>query len=232
MIDVILTQYKRNNLEKQIDAILAQEPSNLISNIFVWQNESHVDISDILSKYPQVQHIHCKQTNFKYHGRFTVPLLSSNDFYAIFDDDTIPNKRWLEHAVYYAKKGCIVGGNGRFYSGKPGVGLCDGTYNSDPIECDVVGHCWVFERKAMEYMWKHLPQTYENGEDIQLCCGGKLYGDYKIIIPPQPRNNPDVWCDTQPQLGSDEHASWKRENHNEQRKKLFDSWIRKGWKPL
>ena len=71
-INVILTVWKRNNLEEQLEAIQNQTAD--IDTVYVYQNESHVDISHLKSKY-NFQHVHMKDTNFKFHGRFTLPLL-------------------------------------------------------------------------------------------------------------------------------------------------------------
>ena len=63
---VILTQYKRNHLEKQLVQMGKQtiKPDYLV----VFQNESHIDISGLKEKY---KFIHIKSDyNTKYFGRF------------------------------------------------------------------------------------------------------------------------------------------------------------------
>ena len=72
MINVILTVWKRNNLEEQLEMISKQTAD--ISDVYVYQNESHFDISHLKSKY-NFKHVHSKDMNFKFHGRFTLPLL-------------------------------------------------------------------------------------------------------------------------------------------------------------
>ena len=49
MINVILTVWKRNNLEEQLEMISKQTAD--ISDVYVYQNESHFDISHLKSKY-------------------------------------------------------------------------------------------------------------------------------------------------------------------------------------
>ena len=48
-ISVILTVYKRNYIDEQLRRIYAQTVD--ISNVYVYQNESHIDISHLKEKY-------------------------------------------------------------------------------------------------------------------------------------------------------------------------------------
>ena len=77
-INVILTVWKRDNLKVQLDAIQNQTAN--INEIYVYQNESHVDINYLKKDY-KFNHVHSVDVNFKFHGRFTLPLL----FNSLFD---------------------------------------------------------------------------------------------------------------------------------------------------
>ena len=80
-------------------------------------------------------------------------------------------------------------------------------------------------------MWRDPAVTFENGEDIQLCAACKVYGNIDSYFPRQSQEDPMVWGDLkQQQLGTDEHASYKRTGHGETREKLFEHWMSKGWK--
>jgi hypothetical protein len=71
---VVLTQYKRNNLEKQLEQINNQtlKPDYLV----VFQNENHVDISYLKEKY---NFIHVKSDfNTKFFGRFAICKINLN----------------------------------------------------------------------------------------------------------------------------------------------------------
>ena len=61
-ISVILTVWNRNNLATQLEYITNQTAD--ISDIYVYQNESHVDITSLKDKY-NFKHIHSKDVNFK-----------------------------------------------------------------------------------------------------------------------------------------------------------------------
>ena len=69
MINVILTVWKRNNLELQLKAI-EQQTAN-VNEIYVYQNESHIDIEHLKEKY-KFNHVHSKDVNFKFHGRYRI----------------------------------------------------------------------------------------------------------------------------------------------------------------
>ena len=46
---VILTVWKRNNLEEQLKSVLNQ--TSELADIYVYQNESHIDISHLKNQY-------------------------------------------------------------------------------------------------------------------------------------------------------------------------------------
>ena len=224
-ISVILTVWKRNNLATQLEYITNQTAD--ISDIYVYQNESHVDITSLKDKY-NFKHIHSKDVNFKFHGRFVLPLLFDTTYTAIFDDDTMPNKGWLDHCKKLCEeKNCIVGANCRTHDDSIELNCGDG--NTDPVECDIVGHCWFFKTKWIHYMWREKPISYDNGEDIHLCATCNIFGGIKTYFPAQPNDQPEVWGDAHQQFGMDEHASYKRNDHNKQRHDLYSYWIDKGW---
>lgn len=224
-VSVILTVWKRNNLERQLKAIYEQTAN--IEQIYVYQNENHIDISYLKDKYNFI-HIHSKDKNFKFHGRFTLPLLFETEYTAIFDDDTIPNKRWIEHSTNLVKeKNCIVGANARKYydsSFDPFVG------NNEPLKCDIVGHCWVFKTAWIHYMWREKPPRYDNGEDIHFCATCQIYGNIECYYPSQRVSEPETWGDTQRELGTDKYATWRTfSNHDSTRYALYEYWIERGW---
>lgn len=224
-ISVILTVWKRDNLEKQLEAIKNQTEN--VVDVYVYQNESWIDVSKLKSKY-NFTHIHSDK-NFKFHGRFTIPLLLDTKYTAIFDDDTIPANNWLTHCKKLCdSRNCIVGANYRNYNGNGG-GLCDGKYNNEPIKGDIVGHCWFFKTEWIHYMWREKAYTFENGEDLHFCASCKIHGDIDSYLPTQTINERNNWGDTTPVLGSDEHSTWKTPTHNSIRKELYEYWQKKGW---
>lgn len=239
-ITVILTVWKRNNLVEQIRHIINQ--SKRPYQIWIYQNESHVDIQipkDIKEEY-NISHIHSKDTNFKFHGRFALPLLCDTEYIAIFDDDTMPGVKWLENCLDTSKRNnCIVGANGRTMkegfensSGQHMLAYGDGKPVEREMEVDFVGHCWFFKSEWCRNLWKDKPYSWDNGEDIHFAASCQIYEKIKCFIPKMPMNDRGLWGDTKPHLGSDHHASWRKGSHAKLRSEVVNFWYKKGWKPL
>lgn len=230
---IILTVYKRNNLEEQIEKILGQQ-GIIIKNIFVFQNESHVDVTDTIKKYQHydVKHIHNTNVNTKFHGRFTVPLWCPTQYWAIFDDDTMPNPQWLLYAAEKSLEynGAIIGANGRWADKSGGVGD-GGTVQSDTF-VDTVGHCWVFPQERIYTMFRDPSFTLDNAEDIHFCCAAMLYDDVRCVVPRLTPYDTSTWPDTNNSLGHDEHATYKNPEHKNLREGCYEYWKQLGWKPL
>jgi len=236
-ITVILTVWKRNNLEKQLKCIFDQtiKPKEII----IFQNENHVDIKGIVNKY-KLTHIQSNK-NLKFHGRFSLPLLLTTEYCVIYDDDTISNKKWFENCIRLIKeKNCIVGGNGRtlaptYFNGAMYSRLSGGgRMEPADIKVDFVGHCWFFKTEWIKYMWQNKTYSFDNGEDIQFCASAKIYGNIDSYVPIMPENDKTLWGDIeQSKLGTDQYATFKtQKNHNNLRQQIIKYWIDKGWKPL
>lgn len=220
---VIMSAYKRNYFKEQIEAIKAQE-GVIIKKILLWQNENHVDTS-FLREYG-VEIIQ-SDSNIKYHGRFALPLLfDSIEYTAIFDDDTIPAKGWLQNAIRCVdEKNGIAGQNGRTYNPNTklytGVGD-DGSCPSD-IKVDLVGHCWVFKTEWVRFLWVQKQVSYETGEDIQFCMSAKYHGGISsYCVKQEPHNAGQLKLN----YGGDEHATYRRSNHNELRSHIMEEWLK------
>ena len=109
-ICVLLTQYKRNNLEKQLEQIAIQTAR--IDYLVVFQNENHYNIDYLKEKY---KFIHVKSDyNTKFFGRFAYCFTIPADIFLIFDDDIIPGKCCVETYVGECiRLNGIIGANGR-----------------------------------------------------------------------------------------------------------------------
>lgn len=223
---VILTAYKRNYFKEQIEAIKSQK-NVIIKDIVLWQNESHLDL-DYLREYGVK--IIKSDINFKYHGRFMIPLLYDKvEYTAIFDDDTIPTCGWLENAIRCVDKyNCIAGQNGRTYNWltKRFVGGGDdGRLNEDTMY-DLVGHCWVFKTEMIRTLWAQKQVSYETGEDMQFCLSAKYHLNVDSYCVQQLPHNSGQ---TKWKYGDDNLASFKAmgENHHLLRSEIFEHWANK-----
>lgn len=238
-ITVILTYWKRDTFKLQMDNIVNQTKKP--RQIWVYQNEAHIDLSKKkIGNYDiPISFIHSKDMNFKFHGRFTLPLLCDTEYTAIFDDDTVPGLMWFENCLGLSKKKhCIVGTNGRIIKKdfmsiltgfwQEGVGGPDPT-NEDTI-VDFVGHSWFFKSDWVKNMWKDRPFTWDSGEDIHFAASCKIYENIDCYVPSMPADNPSLNGDSMVHLGYDQYAAWRKGTHQDIRKKIVSYWISKGWK--
>lgn len=244
-IAVILTVWKRNNLEKQVQSLIEQDVQP--SRVIVYQNENHVNVKNIVEMYG-LEHMQSINYNHKFHARFALPLLLEHKYCAIYDDDTISNKGWLKTCLKTIEKhNCIVGCNGRIINSnfQNAGGRClaaqnINTYNSKNIQTlkedrlvDFVGHCWFFKSEWTKYMWMTDQCSFETGEDISFSAACKIHGGIQTYVPKMTMRNMDCWGSIEPSLGADEHATYKNQKYSLRwRKAIITYWMDQGWKPL
>ncbi len=191
-ITVILNSYRRPyNLKDQISAIRNQTVEPL--QIWLWVNE-HEDNKDFDHLAVGADRVFDNNHNWKFYGRFAAALLADTEYVAIFDDDTIPGKRWFENCLETMKshEGIL---------GSAGVILKTDNYYMTHVRCgwpsqntettpvDLVGHAWFFRREWLQYLWREKPFTWDNGEDIQFSYLAKKYGNIQTYCPPHPPDN-------------------------------------------
>jgi len=209
IILVVLTQYKRNNLEKQLESINNQtiKPHYLV----VFQNENHIDISELKEKY---EFIHIKSDyNTKYFGRFASCFTFPVDVCMVLDDDIIPGPNCLKNYMDQCiELNAIIGGNGRIgmnnpnkpkLNNPPDVGIRD-KYTL----VDFVGHLWCFKKEWLHYMFSIKPFTYDTGEDMHLCFSSKVLGGINSYTAKQ-RSSYDMCDIANNKLASDQYSSYK-----------------------
>lgn len=206
---VVLTQYKRNHLENQLRAISDQtiKPDYLV----VFQNENHVDISNLKTKY---DFIHIKSDyNTKFFGRFASCFTFPVDICMVLDDDIIPGKNCLKNYMDQCiQLNGIIGGNGRMGITNPNKGLLhlppDVGIRKTHSLVDFVGHLWCFKKDWLYYMFSIKPFTYDTGEDMHLCFTSKILGNINCYTAKQLCL--DDTCDiTRNKLATDQHSSYK-----------------------
>ena len=243
-VTIISTLYKRSDYyETQINAFLNQTYAP--EEIIFYQNENHFTfnlskemIAKAKNKNIIIKHVHSKDHNYKFHGRFTLPLISDSDYIAIFDDDTIPGNKWIENCLKLCKeKKCILGANGRVLNKEcnwvnSSYSLGDGQAVLKDTFVDFVGHCWFFKRDWIYYMWMQEPNTLQNGEDIHFAASCFINGGIRCMVPKQVLSDRSDWGDSNPELGWDDNASWKKPQHHDQRKEIITFWAKKGWKGI
>ncbi len=193
-ITVILNAYRRPyNLQMQIDALRSQSVPP--KNIWLWVN-AHEDNEDYDFKSLDVDRIFHNDYNWKFYGRFAAALLVDTKYIAIYDDDTIPGKRWHEncldtmttHEGILGSAGILL--NSDRYMNHERCGWP--TQNSEVTEVDLVGHAWFFKREWLRYLWQERPTTWDNGEDIQFAFMAKIHGGIPTYCPPHPPEDKEL----------------------------------------
>jgi hypothetical protein len=205
---VVLTQYKRNHLERQLKHLQNQtkKPDYLV----VFQNENHVNIDGLKAKY---NFIHIKSDyNTKFFGRFAACFTFPVDICMVFDDDIIPGKNCLKNYMdqCIALNG-IVGGNGRIGINNPKNGKGLVTPRDVGIRkqmlVDFVGHLWCFKKEWLYYMFSIKPFTYDTGEDMHLCFSAKILGNISSYVANH-SNEDDMSDITNNRLARDNFSSY------------------------
>ena len=199
-ITVVLTVFRRQSLQVQLDAVLDQTMP--VAAIFVWQNGHHVDVTDVVQSYqqrrarhpelhlPPLTHLH-SSANLRFHARFLVPLIATTQYTSVWDDDVRPQARWLQHCVTTSQRfhGAIVGHNGRFVVGVGPDGLVNQTgvgescSNRRDVVVDFVGHTWTFPTHAASYMWEQTApgSTLLTLEDMQFSAAAQRHGVLTVV---------------------------------------------------
>lgn len=232
MITAILNGYNRpQNIPKQIEALKNQTVPP--TDIMLWYNKGveapHQVGNNIRAAY--------SNHNFRFHGRFAFALLAKTKYIALFDDDTIPGKKWFENCLNTMKTHPgILGSAGVYlttnkYFPHDRIGW-NGRLSNQVEEVDLVGHAWFMERKHLTYLWYEDPVSWENGEDMQLSFLAQKHGGIKTYVPPHPADQKELWGSILGnELGKDRYATYRKDkNHGPIRDKIVQRQIKMGWK--
>lgn len=187
-ITVILNSYRRPyNLKMQVDAIRQQTTKP--TQIWLWVND-HEDNRGFDYTTLDIDRIFQNNYNWKFYGRFAAALLADTKYVAIFDDDTIPGNQWFGNCLETMKTSeGILGSAGvilddKYYIQHTRAGWP--TQNLETTQVDLVGHAWFFKREWLQYLWREMPTTWDNGEDIQFSYLAQKYGNIQTYCPPHP----------------------------------------------
>lgn len=198
-ITVILNLYKRPHvLLEQINAI--QQQTVQPKQIIIWRN--HVDgieIPEAVTSDSNIIIINCNK-NLGVWPRFTIGLLASTTYVAVFDDDTIPGKKWFENCVHTIKvHNSLLGSIGLIFKNssnynnfwRVGWDSCNDTAR----QVDIVGHAWFFKREWILELAKIIPD-YEKllivGEDMGFSWALQQIG-IPTYVPPHPSNDLEMF---------------------------------------
>lgn len=213
-IVIVLSVWKRNNLEKQLFQIKEQSIlKNKKTNIIIFQNSNHINVGNIIYKWKKTGMFSDKvdicfiQSPIEtgYFGRFIIPLTSSirsNSYFIICDDDVIWGRRYFENMLRVVDEGSLATRNGRiidknFKENSPvskawrkNIQVC---YNED-IEYDFGGQIWAGRISWLRKAWNHIPFSLENSEDFWISAALKSFYNITTKTPkcPCPKSNPII----------------------------------------
>lgn len=234
-ITVILTAYRRTEyLEQQIESIRNQTVPP--EEIWVWFNSSPEQQTDISSL---VDRVIVSNSNWLFWGRFTLGNLARTAYVAFFDDDILPQPKWLENCLNTINNGYdgILGGSGVIlpleggYSSKNKAGW-NGRQLNQVATVDLVGHAWFMRKEHLQYMWREEPYSWDNGEDIHLSYMALKYGGIQTFVPPHPDDDLSVWScrpDFGKVVGRKKVATFKTQDHKSIRSDIVDAYRLDGW---
>lgn len=233
-ITVILTVWKRNHLEEQLDVLLHQTLQPAC--IWVQQTQEHVDVSDIVKRY-ESDIVYTKyEINKGVFGRFESVKDVDTPYVYIIDDDIIPGDIYLENALNACQRlQAIISPNGRLLNEtdyiKEYIGDDNAFQHSFCIEdtmVDIGNNAWFFKTEWIRFFLQESPVFRHNGEDIHLSATCKLYGEIPTYVPKQ--IIPNESGNTKRIYSADEHALHKKNLFVQERQQVISFFREKGWK--
>lgn len=211
-ITVILNGFKRGkNLSRQIDAIKKQTVA--VDNIFLWYNNPGNVLKYNFGVIKQTKSA-VSNYNWGVWARFYFALNAKTKYVCVFDDDTIPGKKWLENCLETSKKyRGLLGTIGLIHESttdyfkhtRYGWDNC----NEEVKHVDIVGHSWFFEREFLAAFCseQRLLNTDICGEDIHFSYSLQKYMGLNTYVPPHPKDDQELWGSLYGRkLGIDRHA--------------------------
>ena len=235
-VTVILTCYRRPHLlNEQIQSLKNQTVPP--KDIWVWINDADENRNYEFDLDSDIKIFRCNH-NWKFFGRFASAMLADTEYVAIYDDDTMPGRKWHENCLKTMKTqagilggvGCLL--PGEHYHGHRRVGWS--APNNEIEEVDLVGHAWFFKRDWLQYFWSEKPHTWENGEDIHFSYTAKKYGGIRTYVPPHPEGEHEMFSSVKGmEYGVDDVATSASRNHKifyKQRDECVKHAILNGWK--
>ena len=211
-IVIVLTIWKRNNLERQLIQVKNQSIlKNKKTNIIIFQNSYHIDIQNIVNRWKNSNSFseNVALTYIQspietgYFGRFIIPLtssVSSDSYFFICDDDIIWGNKYFENMIRVVDGGALATRNGRiikknyietsqvYKAWNKNIQVC---FDED-IEYDFGGQIWAGRISWLRKAWNHIPISIQNSEDFWISAVLKTFYNIPTKTPkcPCPEGKP------------------------------------------
>lgn len=230
-IGVMLTRYRRPDelLHRQMVAVGRQTVSAIVGA--VWDNgDAALDTEVPLARF------RLGDQNVGVWPRFITAALLDTDYVAVFDDDTIPGRRWFENClrVQYEIGPSLVGAAGvSFVAGRRDKRIYHGWSNPLPaiVHVDIVGHAWFFPSALLSEWDLTLAAKWPTcGEDYYVAYQAQRRG-WPVVVAPHPAADSDWWGSTEGHLGHDDAALYRQPGEEENKAAFHAMLMDKGWRP-
>lgn len=200
-ITAVLTFFKRPHvIHEQIEALRGQTVPP--TQIIIWRNYAEgYEFPEDIRADPSIIIMDCSR-NMGVWPRFAAGLLADTEYVCVFDDDTIPGRKWFENCLTTMKQvNGLLGTIGwRFHRNSqqynsfgPRVGW-DGP-NFEIQHVDMVCHSWFFKRAWLPELFKIVPDydmLFRTGEDMGLSYAFQQIG-VNTFVPPHPPLDYDMY---------------------------------------
>jgi hypothetical protein len=218
-------------LHRQIEAIRSQTVAP--EEVVVWNN------GEALGEYEGVTIVNAGK-NWGVWPRFAFAQFLAGDYVAVFDDDTIPGRKWFENCLTVMKTAtgdAVLGTCGlTFDGGERAKPRCWGWKNPmpDAVRVDIVGHAWFFPKwLSREYAGKIPIDRFDTaGEDyfMSVVAQESMTGTY---CPPHPPDDRELWGSLYGmELGLDDVALCRMSEEAVKKDAVHRRYIQQGWRPL
>ncbi len=191
-ITAILTVWKRNHLEEQLQALFQQTVCP--DQIWVLHSKYYVDVDAIIRKYKdRIRYMRWDDCPGVF-GRFEIVTRIETPFVYIADDDIIPGKQFLERALEACKRMlAIISPHGRLISpdnNRTAYYVGDDyefqhSFCLKDTEVDYGSNAWFFRKEWIHYFLQFSPMYLGNGEDIHFSATCQLLGHIPTYVPKQ-----------------------------------------------
>jgi hypothetical protein len=181
-----------------------------------------------------VERVFCNSANLGVYSRFAIGLLARTRYVAVFDDDTIPARRYLEGCLRTLEehRGIVAAAGVQFTraSYRPAVRYGWARQTAEVSEVDIGCNSWTLERDWLNYLWREPAFDWFNGEDMRLSYLAQKYGGIRTFTPPQ--DSPEFSGSMRGELGRDEVAVSAREDHYHRRSEQLVAQLAHGWRTV
>jgi hypothetical protein len=131
------------------------------------------------------------QMQLKYFGRFQLALQTTTKYVIVFDDDCIPQPRYIEaalHTINTEEYHGIIGTKGTPFTENKYIGPVSRTERI--TEIDVVGGSWLMESEWVKLMFRDKMFTWATGEDWHLSVNARRYANLRsFVMPVDPKDS-------------------------------------------